>query len=568
MKMSLKSKILMQAILPLLVLGIVVLILVSVSMQRTILTQTEQSLRGTAVSTLAAYDNNSGMYLQTESGEVWKGGYNISASGQLLDTIRERTGMEVTFFYGADRIMTSARDKNNDRILGSPAGDKVTHEVLEKGNSYFSSNVSIDGTLYYGYYEPVYQSGEEGTPIGMVFAGIEKSTTRNGIIRTIGSLMMIIIAVLIVSILLILAFNRSMTDALRKSIQVVQEVSKGNLNVPLEEKILNRNDEIGDLSSAIKMLEQTLHNMIGGIKESTDLLVEESDALNQTSSETSRSMELMQSTISGIIAGANSQAADTRTASDNIERMGNLIIETTEEAEILTQHADSMLTSSDEANATIEELKKINREVRNVVSEVEEMTIRTNESALKIKEASSLISDIASQTNLLSLNASIEAARAGEAGRGFAVVASEIQSLAEQANVTSSSINDIISTLVKDFGNVAQSMQRMQQVVIRQNRHIDETEQTVGSVIDGLHISVENIRKIKGQAGQLEDSRIAMVEVIDSLSQIAENNVSSTAETDAEIADVSQSVHLVADTAATLQNTADMLSHNISGFSI
>ena len=110
----------------------------------------ENSLKGTAIATQAAYDQNAGTYLQTENGDIWKGSYNISQSENLVDTIKQESGMDVTFFYGSQRIMTSAVDKNGDRILGSPAGDKVVEKVLNGGEEYFSNNVSMDGTIYYG----------------------------------------------------------------------------------------------------------------------------------------------------------------------------------------------------------------------------------------------------------------------------------------------------------------------------------------------------------------------------------------------------------------------------------
>lgn len=82
---------------------------------------------------------------ETKNGDVWKGSYNISQSDNLVDTIKEESGMEVTFFYGNKRIMTSAKDKDGNRILQSEAGEKIQKEVLGAGHEYFSENVSIEG---------------------------------------------------------------------------------------------------------------------------------------------------------------------------------------------------------------------------------------------------------------------------------------------------------------------------------------------------------------------------------------------------------------------------------------
>lgn len=566
MRLSLQKKLLATALVPLTILGLVIIALVTVSMQKNTIRQVEQSLKGTAVATLSAYDQNSGDYLEADNGAIWKGNYNISNSDKLLDTIKERSGMEVTFIYGTRRIMTSAVDENGDRILGSPVGDKVKEEVLDKGHSYFSENVSMNGVICYGYYEPVFQDGDNTTPIGMVFAGVDKHAALSSAMRTIWTLIAIMIVILVICSLVILRFSYSITSAIKKGILSIQELSRGNLNTPIDRQCLNRTDEIGDMTKAVATLESELKKIIGGIQNSTNMLLEKSNSLNRTSDETKQNISNVQNTISEIIVGANSQAEDTNTASHNIEMMDDLIVETSQEAKNLNDRADSMLTSSDQANTTIEELKKINRKVQEVVSGIERLTAETSESAQKIGEASRLISEIAEQTNLLSLNASIEAARAGEAGRGFAVVASEIQNLAQQSNVASSTIDEIVSGLVTNFEKVTDSMTEMLSVVDVQNHNIDETEQTVSNVMSQLHESVDSIRRIQNQTRELEVSRIAMVDAIHSLAQIANNNVESTSETNSEIAEVSQNFELVIETASTLQKTADMLSQNISNF--
>lgn len=86
--------------------------------------------------------------------------------------------MDVTFFYGNERIMTSAADSDGNRILGSPAGDVIITKVLQNGEEYFSENVSLEGNINYGYYMPVYQNGSDSEIIGMVFVGTDKAAKR------------------------------------------------------------------------------------------------------------------------------------------------------------------------------------------------------------------------------------------------------------------------------------------------------------------------------------------------------------------------------------------------------
>lgn len=532
-----------------------------------IIEQVKKSLQGTAVATLAAYDQNSGEYMEAENGAIWKGSYNISQSENLVDTIKAESGMDVTFFYGSRRIMTSALDQNGSRILGSPAGDLIVEKVLKGGEEYFSENVSMDGTLYYGYYVPVYQKG--GTePVGMVFAGSNKAEMLADVMNIIYGLIVIVVLVVLLCIVTVGIYASSMTKALRRSILGVQKVAEGRLDVEFEKGELRRKDDIGDLTRAIQSLQQALKNIIGGIRESTDRLVDASDVLEHTSRETFGNINNVKHAVNVITQGADSQAEDTRNASDRVRYMGDLIIETGREADELNGSADVMRQSGDRAAETIEELKQINEEVRSAVDKIAGQTRETNESAKRIKEASDFISEIASETNLLALNASIEAARAGDAGRGFAVVATQIQKLAEQSNNASGSIDEIVNELIQNAGLVVNTMDGMQEVIEKQNRHIVSTEETIEDVMKEIQTSVHSIRSIEQKTKELEKARTQIVSTLESLSDIAQDNVASTKETKEAMSEVTDRFQNVADSAGDLRGTADMLAQNIGNFTL
>ena len=568
MKLTIRKKILLCALLPISILGIIIVIISLTSLRASIIRQVETSLRGTASATLAAYDQNSGSYTMAANGDIWKGGYNISRSEKLVDTIKEKSGMEVTFFYGNQRIMTSITDESGSRILGSPAGAKIEEEVLRKGQEYFSKSVSVNGEMYFGYYVPVFQNGDSPEVIGMVFAGTNKNETMSSVLSIVFKIVVLVVLIALVGMVSAGLVANSISKALNAEIGCVEELATGNLNVLLNQKHMHRKDEVGGLTRAIGKLQSDLRNIIGGISDSTDRLIDASDTLEQTARQTFGSMDHLMQSIDTITSGAASQADDTRNASDNITYMGNLIIETGSEAAALNQSADSMLVSSDHTNVTIAQLKNISEDVGKTVNMIMGLTKQTNESAEAIREAAGFISDVAGQTNLLSLNASIEAARAGEAGRGFAVVADEIQKLAEQSNNASGNIDKIVGTLIANAGDMVEAMQQMKAVIDRQSQYIVSTEESVCGVMGEIHASIQNIRNIESKTQELERARKEVIDVITGLTDIAESNVTNTQETGKVISDVSERFQEVEQSAANLRGTADTLEQNIRNFKI
>lgn len=566
MRLTIRKKLLLCSILPISVLGIIIVFMSLTFLRNSIINQVENSLRGTAAATLAAYDQNSGTYLVAENGDVWKGGYNISNSEKLLDTIKEKSGMDVTFFYGNKRIMTSIKDQSGERILGSPAGSKIEEMVLQNGKEYFSKNVSVDGVMYFGYYVPVFQGDDSNEPVGMVFAGINKNETLYSVLSIVFYMTVIVLVIAIIGIVGAGLISNTISRVLKYEITSLEYLAMGNLNVQIDKKNLQRKDEIGDLSRAIDTLKTDLRSVIGGISESTNLLISSSDSLEQTSHQTFENMDYVMQSVDTITTSAISQAKDTKSASDNITHMGNLIIETGSEAELLNKNADKMLIVSDKTTFAIDELKKISEEVGSSVNIIAELTEQTNESAKTIREAAEFISGIADETNLLSLNASIEAARAGEAGKGFAVVADEIQKLAVQSNEASSRIDKIVNTLIVDAEHVVDSMEQMKTVIGKQNEYIKSTEESVSEVMEEINESIEKIRNIEKRTQDLETARKEMMGMIADLSDIADSNVVNTQETSKVINDVSDRFKKVEESAVNLRVTADIFEQNMKNF--
>ena len=566
--MSIQKKILSMTIGPVVLLGLLSIFFMLTTVRSSMMEEIEEGLKGTAAATLAAYDQNTGDYMESSNGDIWKGSYNISRSESLVDRIRDNTGMDVTFFYGDRRIMTSALDSNGDRILNSPAGERIVEKVLQNGEEYFSNSVSLDGVMNYGYFMPVYQNGSDDEIIGMVFVGTDKENKDavvNGIIFGIGA------AVCVAMILCIgvgLKLATSISHNIKKSISIMGKVAEGDLTVWVDDKMLKRKDEIGDLSRVTVKLKDTLKGILKGISENSASLLEASRALGNAADTTNGTMNEVQNAVSQVVANSTEQSKNSESTSENMRIMGEHITETSTEVDTLNQNAASMQKSSKKTADTLAQLCHINEEVERIIGEVKEQTDRTNVSIQKINTAMEFITSIAEETNLSSLNASIEAARAGESGRGFAVVADQIKKLAEQSNQSGHEIEETTKALMEDSAREMEIMQRMQEIITEQSGSMQETRANVSEVLKEIEDSMQSILQIRESTGRLAESRGEVMEAVEQLSQIAHDNVDSTQQTYTETQDVLDTFRQVYDSAEQLKKIADELAESMQYFKI
>lgn len=336
----------------------------------------------------------------------------------------------------------------------------------------------------------------------------------------------------------------------------------------VQETLNKRKDETGIMGRSIGVLRNELTEALKEISNQSARLHDASGAMNNSAAETSQAVDQVELAISEIAQGATSQAQETQSATENVIIMGSMIEETNAEVESLRDNARVMRSAGEKAMGILAELNKINQKTKEAIEEIYEQTNTTNVSALKIKEATDMITDIAEETNLLSLNASIEAARAGEQGRGFAVVAAQIQKLSEQSNESARQIAEIINLLITDSERTVETMEEVKEVISKQNEYVTSTESAFKDVKVGIDKSIESVRVISGKTRELNESRIKVVDIVQDLTAIAEENAASTQETSASAAEVGAIMGNISENAKHLNQIADELNSNIEHFII
>ncbi len=565
--MKIQSKILMVALGPLAVLGIIIVLLSNARINTVVTDSIMIGLKSAAVAvrdTLTYVDE--GDYGFDRNNKFCKGEFNISKSPELVDNIKEASDIDITIFYGNIRYMTSLLDSSDNRMIGTRADDEVVKEVIENGNEYFSKNVDVYGEKYFGYYIPLYNN--EGTPVGMVFAGIPQADAKAQILRILLVMVGIVLATAVLAAIFLVFIVRRLVQALRKGSVALEQVAHGDLNVELDKAVLKRKDEIGNISRAIMRLKEELSGTIAVIKTQSDELNGAAAYLQNRTAETSDSLLQVERAVGEVAEGATNQAEETQTATDNVVNMGHMVEETANEADEMNQSAQNMRKLGQEAFDTLHELQRINEEAKQSIDVIYEQTNTTNQSAQKIKEATNLITSIAEETNLLSLNAAIEAARAGEQGRGFAVVASQIQKLAEQSNESAKQIEDIISDLIADSDKSVETMDIVRGIMDKQSQNVVRTDECFGEVLKGIERSIETIGGIADKAEKMNGAKVSVVDSVQNLTAIAEENAASTEETSASIIEIANAVADISARAEQLKGIADKMDESMAIFKL
>lgn len=305
-----------------------------------------------------------------------------------------------------------------------------------------------------------------------------------------------------------------------------------------ETKLLQSKDEFGIMAKALASLQQKLGETVSQIKNQSDRLFDSSNGMYKNISNMTQTTDQVDRAVQEIAEGATNQANETQKANENVITIGTMIEDTNNEVEELKKTAKNMQEAQRTAHEILEELGTVNQHTKASVEEIAQQTMTTNVSATKIREVTGLITDIAEETNLLSLNASIEAARAGEAGRGFAVVASQIQKLAEQSDASAKQIEIIIDQLVADSEKAVATMEQVQRIIDEQSQDVDRTGEVFRSVSDGIQKSIDGINLIGQKVQNMDQARIAVVDTVSNLSAIAEENAASTQESSASVTSI------------------------------
>lgn len=567
-QISVMKRLMSMSLLPCIVMGLVVTWYAANSLSAGMKNEALKGLKSTTYGVDEVYRNlNQEDFVENADGMVFKGNKQVSENYEIPDSIKENTGVDITIFYGDTRVSTSLTDaKTKERLVGTKASDEVVEKVLKQGKEYSDTDLEINGKAYYAYYIPL--KNADGSVVGMIFAGMEAEEAHTFIGQRVTGIIVITIIVFVISLIGSTISTKFFANGIKRTREAVKELSSGNLLTEVDSRAKGRRDELGDMARAVEELRLKLVEIIGDIKKSSSVLMDSGNNLSEMAAHTSATTDEMSKVIEDISKGAVSQAEEIEEASQHIGNMGEVIEEIVTSVDGLGDTSTKMKNASDESTKIIRQLSDSNDRTTEAIAKISRQIHTTNDSVQMIREAVELITSIASQTSLLSLNASIEAARAGEHGKGFAVVASEIQKLAEQSNESAEKIKQIIEELLRDSEATVEIMGEVEVIIEEQQKKLEETKEQFVHVTRGVDNSREETEMIQSRTEVCDTSREKVIDVIANLSAISQENAASTQETTASMSELNETIRILAEAAGNLRKLSDDLDEEMKFFKI
>ena len=501
----------------------------------------EREISGIAASVRETYTEMDNGADFTLNGDTFKkGNVTLSENYELIDTLKQERDVELSVFYGDTRVLTTLKDSSGKREINTKMSKEV-YDTLQTGKDYYASDLQLFGTPYSGYYVPLYQPGSDKV-VGSIFCGRSQEEVNEALRNTIISMMIPMLLVFVIAIAIGMFIVTRIVKHLDGAVDNLGTLSNGMLNLEMKKDLVVRKDEVGDIARAIQRLIESMRDIITNITTSSQALQGFSEEFAASFDHIAESINNVNIAVDEIANGSSSQAAETMSASQKVTQMGTALDETTANVETLGSSSVKMREYNKTAAKNLDELSAISETTKSSVLLVQNQTNQTNDSAQEIREATELITDIANQTNLLSLNASIEAARAGENGRGFAVVADEIRNLSEQSRESAERIVEIVNTLIANSNTSVTTMNEVAENIRTQNNKIEETGEMFRSLNEEIAEVTEAIEKIRKQTEALDVQKKEVLDIVDGLAAIAEQNAAGTEETSASMAEFHESL--------------------------
>lgn len=471
-------------------------------------------------------------------------------------------GIDSAYMYVVQKDGTMLYHPTKEKV-GQPVENAVIKGVvkqLQDGKNPGTTVVEYDfnGTTKYSAYTILNNEN-------ILVLTADESEALAGITTVTGVAVGIIAIVVLIAIIISFIMGRRLMRPLVKVSTIIEDVANGNIEADFS-VVKESNDEIGLIIEKMKELTQSLGSIVGKIRNSSDTMSSNSYELNDTSSQTLAANNEISKAVEDVAEGSTGMAASISKINENLLEMSNETKDINASVDEIKNQTVAVQDSSKIMNDKIKSMQDSSHKMDEGISAISKRIETANTTVDKVSNIVSVIEEISSETNLLSLNASIEAARAGDAGKGFAVVAQEIRVLSDNTNTELENIKQIISSLVEECRYCVQASG----TIVEDNA---KQKEEIKAVLDEFGSLDEQIQKTAEKADEIEELVTAMIELNDditkssnSLTDVSAANAAATEEMNANIEELNAMMHGVSEMAEHMNNESDGLKEALSFF--
>ena len=471
-------------------------------------------------------------------------------------------GMDSAYMYVVQNDGTMLYHPTKEKV-GQPVENAVIKGVvqqLQDGKKPGTAVVEYDfnGTTKYSAYTILNNEN-------ILVLTADESEALAGITTVTGVAVGISAIVVLLAIIICFILGRRLMRPLVKVSTIIEEIANGDINADFG-MVKETNDEIGLIIEKMKELTQSLGNIVGKIRNSSDTMSSNSYELNDTSSQTLAANNEISKAVEDVAEGSTGMAASISKINENLLEMSNETKDINESVNEIRNQTTAVQDSSKIMNDKIKSMQDSSHKMDEGISAISKRIETVNTTVDKVSNIVSVIEEISSETNLLSLNASIEAARAGDAGKGFAVVAQEIRVLSDNTNTELENIKQIISSLVEGCRYCVQASG----TIVEDNA---KQKEEIKAVLDEFGSLDEQIQKTAEKADEIEELVTAMIELNDditkssnSLTDVSAANAAATEEMNANIEELNAMMNGVSEMAGHMNDESDGLKEALSFF--
>lgn len=457
-------------------------------------------------------------------------------SYEFIDSL-QKDEIELTFFEGDTRFITSIKDKSGNRVEGTKASEEVWN-IVKTGKDYQSDGIDISGAKYYVYYTPV--CTDDGKVIGMAFAGEKEAIVNDAKNNLMISFVKIALVLTVVYLIILIWLARIIRKPIAKTAADIENIANGNISNEISGS--SQIAETDKLITASRILKEKLNDIVSGVNEhvlnlqqDTASLKERADFCNDGTKQISQAMEEL--SVTAVTLAENVQDVNAKSL-----EMGNAITDINGDVQVLSDNSNHMDKANEDAAKSIETVLDSSNRSSAIVEKITNQIEETNQAISSINEAVDLIMDITGQTSLLSLNASIEAARAGQAGRGFAVVADEIKKLSEQSAQGADTIKQVADNIFEKSNESVALVNEVRELIGKEQEDISVTKESFEILSKTINDNLVAVSRISEKTKQLDTIKQAIIGNINDLSAISEENAASNQEVSANITNIAESI--------------------------